>query len=102
MRLTDLRPRFICYTAEGRTEVQTLAIAQGILFDCPTCRQDGHQHNICLPFRGRNVRPIVNGGHQWEVRGTGFENLTLAPSVNAAGGSCRWHGYITNGETTQI
>jgi len=101
MRLTELRPRFIRYDVGGtRGFVDNLADAQGILFYCPTCKEDGFKHNISLPFRERGVPSAVNGGHQWKVAGTDFSDLTLTPSVNAAGGSCRWHGYVTNGDVT--
>lgn len=105
MKLTELEPQFIRYKGDkhaGHSHVASLAEAQGIRFLCPTCKVDYGDdcHSIVLPFRGRNVDASINGGHQWDVSGTDSSNLTLKPSVNAAGGGCRWHGWVTNGEVT--
>jgi hypothetical protein len=119
--LTDLEPRFIRYGGAVACDyrpgtaiiepgakftlvkVDSLSEAQGIKFQCPTCKIDypGEGfHKIILPFRGRGVAAEINGGHTWEVSGSSYGDLTLKPSVNAAGGACRWHGFVTNGEVT--
>jgi hypothetical protein len=99
MRLVDLEPEFVRFLPElvtdrmhKREAVSTLAEAQGIRFWCPTDRG----YRICVPFRGRGAPADENGGIQWGVSGTGFDNLTLTPSVNTR----PWHGFVTNGEVT--
>ena len=106
--LASLSPVFIRYDFSDTryefklTVVDDLRWAQGIRFTCPTCQQDHghHAHRIVVPFRGRDVPITVNGGHTWDVSGDGIADLTLMPSINAAGGICRWHGWITKGMVT--
>ena len=39
------------------------------------------------------------GGPAWHCTGDGFDNLTMAPSIQRMDpDGCRWHGYVTNGE----
>lgn len=115
MRLTELDPEFIRW--EDRTEVvdgmlvtraylpsaSSLADAQGILFDCPKCRN----HSVQVAFAGRAVADH-HGTHasdgrptRWQVSGSAFDDLTLTPSVDCTPSdpNC-WHGHITNGEVT--
>lgn len=107
-RLTDLDPRFIRY---GRNEhgnetwrdVPTLAEAEGIVFDCPVCENG---HGVGVTFGGRGVPDDLgstNGERptRWQVSGTGFEDLTLSPSIDLTKrATCTWHGWIRNGEVT--
>lgn len=75
--------------------------AQGIMFLCPTCFAKnagarGTESVLCY-FTGRNVPPeALPGPGRWGVTGTGFEDLSLTPSVNVD--NEHWHGFITNGE----
>lgn len=82
----------------------TLAEAQGVIFDCPVCKNPGH--SIQVAFRDRGVldhhgtRGKDGQPTRWQVvAGTGFEDLTLSPSIDLTPWkpSC-WHGHITNGE----
>lgn len=86
--------------------VQTLAEAQGIWMLCPLCfaRNGGPigTHICTATFAGRGV-PDHLGTHndqkqpvRWNVSGSGFADLTLAPSIQLLGG-CNWHGFITAG-----
>lgn len=84
-------------------QVQALPDAQGIEFDCPKCRN----HRIHIAFAGRGVADH-HGTHaadgrptRWQVTGTGFDDITLTPSVDCtpSNPNC-WHGFITNGEIT--
>ena len=102
MKLTDLKPEFVRFGAAGkypgmheRSAVATLAEAQGIRFRCPNPEYDDFV--LCIPFRGRGAPSDENGGHQWDVSGSGMHDLTLSPSVHFVG---VWHGWIRNGEVT--
>jgi hypothetical protein len=134
MKLTDLEPSFerhaigLADKGHGRKlpdgttqwggfdvdtfiQVETLAEAQGIWFDCPKCYaawKTGTDptlvgvHGILIWFSDRGVpdRLGVNSegrAVRWNVSGTDFSNLTLTPSILLLGG-CNWHGWVTNGE----
>lgn len=118
MKLLDLEPQFVTFheSANGSTQrryeryVLTLAEAQGVFFGCPTCFvKNGNSmagtHGIVVAFRDRGV-PDHLGSHdrrgkptRWAVSGTGYEDLTLSPSIDISeSGAGEWHGHITNGE----
>ena len=81
--------------------------AQGISFLCPRCfvKNNGKAgtHTCHVTFKGRYVGASQGIGDgkggfpRWKAQGSGFEDLTLTPSVQIVGG-CGWHGYITDGE----
>lgn len=106
MRLTDLEPRFLRVRPSSLQHVPTLAEAQGIMFLCPACfqRNEGPvgTHEILIWFADRGVAPgHVSCPRRWHVSGTGFEDLTLSPSIdlsNAQGQGCQWHGWVRDGE----
>lgn len=85
-------------------EVDRLAEAQGVEFDCPKC---ANGHRIAVAFAGRGVldhqasRAKDGRPTRWAVSGTGFADLSLSPSVDCTRSdpNC-WHGFITNGEVT--
>lgn len=95
-RRTEMRERQI--------EVATLTEAQGIRLMCPVCRD----HGLAVAFAGRGVLEH-HGSHdrngkpsRWQVSGTGFDDLTLHPSVDLTGPvrpNC-WHGWIKSGAVT--
>lgn len=97
MRLIDLEPQFRTFIKQdGKVflgKPQTLAEAQGITFDCPRCKS-GHWIGIWFADKGapEEAEPLP----RWKVSGTGYDDLTVSPSVDA-GPDC-WHGFITNGE----
>lgn len=109
MKLTELDPQFHRYqTVDGREHiipVATLAEAQGIQFDCPRCQP--YPHGLMVTFEGRGALDH-QGSHgskgqptRWSVSGSGFDDLTLTPSIDAtAGGGCTFHGFITNGQVS--
>jgi len=74
--------------------------AQGVMFLCPVCFVKnggpvGTESVLCY-FRGRGVPDdAVPGPGRWEAHGTGFDDLSLSPSVNVDNG--HWHGFVTNG-----
>lgn len=86
-----------------RTQMLLLAIAaaQGILFLCPVCFVKngdaiGTESMLCW-FRDRGVLDnAVPGPERWIASGTGFDDLTLSPSINVA--NEHWHDFIINGE----
>lgn len=81
----------------------TIANAQGILFLCPACFKKnggpvGTESVLCW-FRDRGVPPEAEPGPgRWVASGTGFDDLTLSPSVNVD--NEHWHGWVKNGEVT--
>lgn len=96
MRLTELEPRW--YVLEqGGARV-------GLTFLCPHCRSE----RLGVAFHHRGHEAIDDQyirAHSpstkniWELTGSGFDDLTLSPSVDA-GASGHWHGHITAGAIT--
>lgn len=84
--------------------VATLAEAQGVVFDCPKCRN----HSIMIAFQGRGVldhqatRASNGRPTRWNVvGGSGLQDLSLSPSIDCtpSNPNC-WHGFVTNGVAT--
>lgn len=81
--------------------VDDLAQAQGIMFLCPKCfAANGGKvstHSVLCWFRDRGVPDEAkpNPG-RWQVGGTGYNDLTLMPSIKITVG-CLWHGNIVGG-----
>lgn len=117
-RLTDLDGRFIQHHADGSfAVVDTLAVADGVIFQCPLCAQkcepgveDGRRyyrgaHSVICWFLGKVPDGVSPGPGRWTPRGTGLEDLTFVQppdsvSVFLTGPGCGWHGHIRNGEAT--
>ena len=99
MRLTELEPQFRTdIRKDGKIflgKVDTFAEAQGITFTCPRC---ANGHWIGVWFKDKGASAEAEPLHRWAATGTGYDDLTLTPSINA-GSNC-WHGFITNGEVT--
>lgn len=79
MKLSDLKPKLTDTT---------------LTFRCPACGE----HSISIPVDrtgpGSATPPV------WTARGE-LATLTVRPSIDATTGpSCRWHGFITDGEAT--
>jgi hypothetical protein len=114
MRLTDLAPEWCGgYDAVRHSfcHPATFAEAQGIWFLCPVCfKKNGGgrgTHMVLVWFKDRNVPPEAEPEPRWGASGTGFNDLTLTPSIdttkNKAGIVIRpdeWHGFISVGEIT--
>lgn len=98
MRLTELDPHFVHHTDVGWQQVDAYDDADGILFDCPGCRE----HPI-LVWSSKAPPGLAADmdGKRWTMTGTGLHDLTLVPSVLLLSG-CRWHGVVTNGEVTTV
>jgi hypothetical protein len=116
MRLTELEPEWVRYEtkADGYNSVRewtipvnSLSEAQGMWFLCPACFKANNgsvgTHSIDVTFSGRGALDS-QGSHgktdkptRWNVSGSGFDDLTLAPSILIEGG-CKWHGFIVKGE----
>jgi hypothetical protein len=95
MRLIDLDPSWM--------GGDSIASATGLLFLCPVCFKANHgqvgTHSVICWFRDRGVPDSATPGPgRWVPSGTGFDDLSLSPSVNV--GNEHWHGFITNGEVT--
>jgi len=91
-KLAELEPQFAVAYGDGWQDVQSLDQAQGIYFTCPSCRA----HTLLVWFRDRGVPASNKPAARWAVSGTGYADLTLAPSINAR---C-WHGFVRGGEVT--
>lgn len=102
MRLTDLEPQFVAYAPGSYAHVERIEQADGITFVCPGClakSADGRAgvHSVLAWFRGRGVPDDETPGPgRWAASGTGYADLTLAPSIDVG---C-WHGFVRNGEIT--
>ena len=111
MRLRDLHATFQKATeGEGHHKVETLAEADGVMFQCPKCAQGletfdedrgrgvrGAHYVLCW-FRGRVSDDLTPGPGRWDASGTSLDDLTLSPSVHLSGASgCQWHGWVQSG-----
>ncbi len=116
MRLRDLDASFVGQlSADGRSyrEVDTLAEAQGVMFQCPKCaagkpieEEEGRRfvrgaHSVLCWFRNRGVPDSQDPKPgRWNPSGTSLDDLTfIGPglfSIHLIGG-CNWHGYVKNG-----
>ena len=103
MRLVDLEPTFLRVIGESSsTRTDDIDEAQGLLFHCPQCfgtnGTSSGTHSVICWFMGRGVPDDrAPGPGRWLPTGTGYDDLTLSPSIRLTDG-CGWHGYITNGE----
>ena len=96
MRLSDAHPQFI-RAEDGLKHMVDSARAQGIYFDCPC----GGGHLLLVWFTramdgSEPAPPTETSTNRWPATGTGFEDLTLSPSIKTV---C-WHGFITKGQIT--
>jgi hypothetical protein len=89
-RLVDLNPKWI--ETHGSGEVY------GISYDCPCalpdCENGGRQ---VVPTKTNFIgKPTCADSlaRGWDLSGTSFENITLAPSIHQVG---HWHGWLRNG-----
>lgn len=82
--------------------------ADGVEFLCPKCFEENGgavgTHLVQVFFHGGDAPENLgkdSEGHtaRWTANGTGLDDLTLSPSIYVKTG-CGWHGYVTNGETT--
>ena len=105
MRLADLDAKFIDFNDDGtRSDPMHAQLGRrgvGVEFLCPKCfpaRSLQHEHRFTIWF----TNPIDGGkavnGVAWDRYGSTLETLSLTPSIRDVGG-CKWHGYVTNGET---
>lgn len=78
-------------------QVDSLAEAHGLSFDCPKCFSTTG-HGVIVGFAGRNSPyPLSRGSEgqptNWDASGTGIDDLSLTPSIQLLGG-CNWHGFV--------
>ena len=102
-RLIDLDPEWVydyepVHHSHRRSDTLSIANAQGILFDCPLCGR----HSVLAWFKDRGVPDDAEPGPgRWTPTGSGFNDLTLMPSINLdvkPDSPCKWHGWVKNGE----
>ena len=114
MKLTDLSARFLKFISLREYKmVDSLAEADGVMFQCPLCAQgkpveeeDGRRfvrgaHSVICWFVGRVPDEATPKPGRWNPQGTGLHDLTFvgpgAASVLLTSG-CNWHGFVKNGE----
>lgn len=110
MRLAELEPRFVRREIrEGGREVlvtvETPAEADGLWFVCPGCYKAKGGRRGChsiLCYKPEIPMEAGQGPGRWPMSGTGFDDLTLTPSIQLLGATCQWHGFITNGEAITV
>ena len=106
MRLIDLQPQFLRNDPDDlytHHYVQSKDEANGIEFLCPVCFEKnggaiGTHAVICWdPTVAQDVHPVPG---RWEMRGTGFEDLTLfaSPTSVQLVGGCNAHFLVQNGQ----
>jgi hypothetical protein len=125
MKLRELDARFLGNVKDGSARMQPgISGAQAVMFQCPLCSQgkeraDGggfkgaHYVRVCFANpQGAPVAPQeYDDNPRWTMTGTSLDDLTLSPSINldvpwkdAQGvehpSSCKWHGFVTNGDAT--
>lgn len=113
MKLRELNAKFVRITLNAdrtditcQTEVDNIADADGVWFQCPQCRNtDGH-YVLCL-FRNRGIPDNVEPGPgRWTPTGTGLDDLTFVPGDPPMAKSvflnktCGWHGFVQGGDAT--
>lgn len=90
IRLVDLEPRWIrvqggeVYGIEYRCPCRDPQCAMGGRCVVPT-KSNFTEDSTCADSRARG----------WDITGTGFEDVTLSPSIHHVG---HWHGWLRNGE----
>lgn len=127
MKLLDLRGELVGdleLADNGRVlgwrHVETMAEAQGVMFQCPKCAvgaeaftRDGKSGYIGVhyvlcwfkePMNGKEVPDDLDPKPgRWHAVGDTIDNITFtgpgAYSVLLTSG-CGWHGYVANGETS--
>ena len=119
MRLRDLDAEFVGQYTVGppityRRQGDTIAGAQGVLFQCPKCatgletgEEEGRgfvrgAHYIMVWFSNpQNAPPVppdaIPTPARWSMAGDTLDTLTLSPSILLPGEGCQWHGYVQNG-----
>lgn len=112
MKLTDLDPHWVGHGGEGVKDKEGNAVPYreivGLGCDCPC----GCGSAMFIPFANPpDGEPPVNlESHHWTRTGDTLETLTLTPSIqrmqwtaiDGALHGCKWHGFITNGDVTNV
>ncbi len=90
--------------------VDTIAKADGLLFLCPKCfAKNGGPvgtHSVLCWFVGKVPDDLDPKPGRWTPSGSGMEDLTFIPSAGRShsvlltGDSCKWHGFVANGDAT--
>lgn len=104
MKLRELDAQLVRWTGVDHWLRQPpdakVTAADGVLFVCPGCRE----HSILVWFTDRVVAAEQFPAPRWRPEGGTLDDLTLSPSINLdtpsarEHGTCRWHGWIRNGE----
>lgn len=120
MRLKNLDARFLkVISKDGYDIVDSLAEADGVMFQCPKCAlqceagTDGVRkffrgaHYVICWFVGKVPDDLDPKPGRWTPVGTGLDDITFMPgdpprnvSVLLTGPGCGWHGHVVSGEAT--
>jgi hypothetical protein len=113
-KLTELDGRLLTYhkSETGQVshgKVDKLEDAQGVMFLCPLCWRNNNgpvgTHMVICWDGQRGVPDDAFPMGRWKMEGTSLEDLTLnsypgkTRSVLLLAG-CRWHGFVTDGDTS--
>ena len=103
MDLSALEPQFLLLESPGSYQhVGTIAEADGVLFLCPVCfRSNGGEVGTHSVICWAPKVPLTEspGPGRWRFSGTGYADLTLAPSISLPGDDgCRAHFFVRNGQ----
>lgn len=119
MRLRDLDAYFLTRQPDGTSKMgDTLAGADGLLFQCPKCahgKETGRDeeknrgyavgaHSVICWFVGRVPDDLDPKPGRWVPQGTDIDDVTFvgpaAASVLLTGAGCGWHGFVRDGHAT--
>lgn len=87
--------------------VNNIGEAHGIRFLCPKNYQTNKgiigTHSVYVYFSGSPVPANIGKNKagetvRWNKSGTGLTDLSLTPSIQEQDDSCKWHGFVTNGD----
>ena len=106
--LRELEAQFTKFyvNAEGREcyrNVDTVEEADGIWFLCPGCKvkYGENTHNVMVGFAGKcppgtYTRNSKGVDTRWQVLpgSSGYDDLSLSPSILIEASVCQWHGFV--------
>jgi len=105
MKLLDLNPRWgvdADIVLGGVIVHDENRVGMGMTFQCPCCVGTPRATRLGIffsnPIDGKPPSDDYDAHHLWFRTGTGFDHITLSPSVDASAHG-HWHGFIKNGET---
>lgn len=102
MRLRDLDARFVGSGGEGIAPKRT---GIGMWFKCPCGKTHDEYDRVFITFANPldGGPPIDEKLPKWRRTGETIDDISLEPSIQRTDpNGCKWHGYVTNGETRTV